>query len=199
MFTRISLTLTFLCCSATRGADAIRLNIKPGLWETAGTREMSGQPLVPPEAREEMAKMQEGLSKLPPEQRAKIEAMSKANASTIEAMTKAGASQAQTPAVGRICVKKEDLDKPIKLTDVGEGSCTRTMVASSSSKQEIRAICTTADGMKQTITLRVDVVNSENFKFSAQSPRLFAPTGTKARSSLSVADTFSFERKRIGT
>jgi len=103
MVTRISLAFAFLCRSAIWAADTVEpLNIKLGLWGTTRTLEMSGQPLMPPEAREAMAKM-------PPEQRAKA-----------EEMMKEYANMAAKPTVHRDCLKKEDLDRPlIKLEDIG--------------------------------------------------------------------------------
>jgi hypothetical protein len=149
MITRISLAFTLLCCPAIRAADTFQpLNIKPGLWETTRTTEMSGQLPMPPEAREAMAKM-------PPEQRARA-----------EEMMKEYAKRFAKPTVSRDCMKREDLDKPFKLDNL-EKSCTQTFLSSSSGKQEMRLQCTD-EGVKQNVSFRLDVMNSENFKISVQ-------------------------------
>ncbi|SPE28716.1 hypothetical protein SBA6_1110002 [Candidatus Sulfopaludibacter sp. SbA6] len=152
LITRISLAFALLSCSAIWAADTVQpLNIKPGLWETTRTMKTSGQLLMPLEAREAKARM-------PPEQRAKA-----------EEVMKEYANMAAKPTVHRDCLKKEDLDKPlIKLEDIGE-SCTRTILAASASKQEMRLQCT-ADGKAgaQNFSFRLDVIDSENFKSSMQ-------------------------------
>src|ERR1017187_8264968 len=149
MITRLLMALTLLCCSAIWAADTVQpLDIKPGLWETTRTTEMSGQLPMPPEAREAMAKM-------PPEQRAKA-----------EEMMKGYAKNAAKPVVSRDCMKKEDLDRPFKLDNI-EKSCTRTFLSASGGKQEMRLQCTD-EGVKQNVSFRLDVMNSENFKISIQ-------------------------------
>ena len=167
MITRISLAFALLYCSATWAADTVQsLNIKPGLWETTRTIEMSGQPFMPPEAREAMANMQAELAKMPLADRAKVEAMLKMNASKIGEATMGIASELQKPTVRRDCVKKEGLDKPFKFDDIAE-SCTRTFLSVTSSRQEMRVQCTNG-GMKQNVSFRLDVINSENVKISMQ-------------------------------
>ncbi|MBZ5621602.1 MAG: DUF3617 family protein [Acidobacteriia bacterium] len=63
-------------------------------------------------------------------------------------------------------MKKEDLDRPYKL-DAIEKSCTRSFLSASNRKQEMRLQCTD-EGVKQSVSFRRDVMNSENFKFSMQ-------------------------------
>ena len=125
MITRISIAFTFLCCSAIWAADIFQsLNLKPGLWETTRTTEMSGQ--LPREA----------MAKMPPEQRAKAEEMMKEYAKMFA-----------KPVVSRDCMKKEDFDRPFKLDNL-EKSCTKTVLSATSSKQEMRLQCTDG-GVKQ--------------------------------------------------
>jgi|HubBroStandDraft_4_1064222.scaffolds.fasta_scaffold37204_3 hypothetical protein len=142
MITRLSLAFTLLCCPAISAADIFQpLNLKPGLWETTRTTEMSGQ--LPPEA----------MAKMPPEQRAKAEEMMKEYAKMFA-----------KPVVSRDCMKKEDFDRPFKLDNL-EKSCTKTVLSATSSKQEMRLQCTDG-GVKQNVSFRLDVMNSESFKVS---------------------------------
>ncbi len=83
--------VAIVCFSLTLfAADKITpLNVKEGLWEITVTHSMSGMPAmpsIPPDA----------LAKMPPEQRARIEAMMKGGASTD---------------VHKDCITKEKLEK----------------------------------------------------------------------------------------
>lgn len=98
-------------------ADDIRpLNVKEGLWEVTVTHSMSGMPAapnIPPDA----------LAKMPPEQRARIEAMTKG-----------------TPDVRKECVTKEKLAKNAAFS-ANRGDCTRTVTNSTGSKLEMKVHC----------------------------------------------------------
>lgn len=124
-------------------ADKITpLNVKEGLWEVTVTHSMSGMPAMP-------AIPPETLAKMPPEQRARIEAMMKGGASTD---------------VRKDCVTKEKLDKQTAFSD-NRKECTRTVVNSTGSKLEIKLHCedkqTSGDG-----TLLVEALGSDNVKGS---------------------------------
>ena len=124
-------------------ADTITpLNVKEGLWEVTVTHSMTpmpGMPNIPPDV----------LAKMPPEQRARMEAMMKGRASTD---------------VRKDCVTKEKLEKRTAFSDNREG-CTRTVVNSSGSKLEIKLHCedkqTSSDG-----TLLVEAISSDNVRGS---------------------------------
>src|ERR1035441_6170576 len=88
--TRILLVVSFLAPLAGWAADPVPMDIKLGLWESTITTQMSGMPALPPEL----------LSKLTPEQRAKMEA----------AMGRGGASPKTTT---RHCVTKETLNQAL--------------------------------------------------------------------------------------
>ena len=122
------------------------LNVKPGLWETTMTNEMSGMPPMPAEA----------LARLTPEQRAKIEAAMKARA-----------AQGAKTTVHKNCITKEQLAKPLKFGDESEKNCKYTFVTSSGSKQEIHVECTQGT-MNSKGDVHVEAVNSENIKGSSQ-------------------------------
>ena len=121
------------------------LDVKLGQWESTMTMEMSGMPPIPPEV----------LERLPPEQRAKMEERLKGNA-----------SKGPRTTVHKSCLKKEDLNKALSFGNE-EKSCTRTIVTSNRSKQEIRMECA-AGGGKQSGTIRIEAINSENVKGSTQ-------------------------------
>lgn len=121
------------------------LNVKEGLWELTITHSMSGMPAVPnipPDA----------LAKMPPEQRARFEAMMKGTPSTD---------------VRKECVTKEKLEKHSAFS-ASRGDCTRTVVNSTGSKMEVKFHCedkqTSSDG-----TLLVEAIGSDNVKSTMHS------------------------------
>jgi len=93
-------------------------NVKEGLWEVTVSHSMSGMPAtpnIPPDA----------LAKVPPEQRARVEAMMKGGPSTD---------------VRKECVTKEKLEKHSAFSN-NRGDCTRTVVTSTASKLEVKFHC----------------------------------------------------------
>jgi hypothetical protein len=157
----IPLALALLCCVVIEAADTIQLaNVKPGLWETTGTSESTGEMPILPEVREAMAQMREAVAKMPPEQRAKMEALMNASGRTMK-----------TPQTGttvhKSCMKKEDLAKGLEIGDFAE-SCTRTLLSSSSTRLEMRFQCVLPNGLKQDGSIHIEVVNPENVKGSTQ-------------------------------
>jgi hypothetical protein len=144
--TNISLGLIVFAGSVLWAADTITpLDVKLGQWESTMTMETTGLPPIPPEV----------LDRLPPEQRAKMEERLKANA-----------SKGPKTTVHKNCLKKEDLDKALSFGNQ-EKACTRTIVTSNRSKQEIHMECAVGGG-KQTGTIRVEAINSENVKGSTE-------------------------------
>jgi len=111
------------------------LNVKEGLWEITTTRSMSGMPAMPPEA----------LAKLPPEQRARIEAAMNGG-----------------PDVRKECITKEKLEKHSAFSN-NRGNCTRTVVSSTGRKLEVKIHCeekqTSSDG-----TFVLEAVSSDSTK-----------------------------------
>jgi hypothetical protein len=124
-------------------ADPPTLDVKLGLWESQSTSQMSGSMPLPPDM----------LSKLTPEQRAKIEAAAKAR--------EAKGPQTQTTTT---CVTKETLAKGLNIGQDAPG-CKRTLVRGTSSVQEYRYDCDQA-GMKSSGDLRIEAMNPENVKGS---------------------------------
>jgi len=140
--TNFALALVLFSGSALWAADTITpLDVKLGQWESTMTMEMGGQLPIP----------QEMLDRLTPEQRAKMEERLKAS----------GAKGPRTT-THKSCMKKEDLDKAMSF-GADQKSCTRTIISSSRSKEEIHLECAIGGG-KQSGTIRVEAVNSENVK-----------------------------------
>jgi hypothetical protein len=141
MRTKLLLALIVFSGIALWGADKITpLNVKEGLWEMTVTHSMTGMPVapnIPPDA----------LAKMPPEQRARIEAMMKGGPTTD---------------VRKECITKEKLEKSSAFS-ANRGSCTRTLVNSTSSKLEVKFHCeekqSSSDG-----TLLVEAMGSDNVK-----------------------------------
>jgi len=101
----------------------------------------SGSPPIPAEL----------LAKMTPEQKAMLEARMKAGPKTT---------------ITKRCVTKEDLNKALNFGEV-KGSCQRTVVNASSSKQEFHFECNNA-GIKSSGTIRVEAADPEHVKVSSQ-------------------------------
>ncbi len=103
----------------SRAADTLTpLDAKVGLWDVTTVTERSGMPAIPAET----------LAKMPPEQRARIEAQFK-GMSTPQTTTK------------QYCFTKEDVAKGFGFNNNADKSCKQTIVTSSRSKQEIKWEC----------------------------------------------------------
>jgi hypothetical protein len=120
------------------------LNVKEGLWEMTVTHSMSGMPAmpdIPPDV----------LAKMPPEQRARMEAMMKGGPSTD---------------VRKECITKEKIEKHSAFSN-NRGDCTRTVVNSTGSKLEVKIHCeekqASTDG-----TLVLETVGSDHVKGTMQ-------------------------------
>ena len=148
-------------------ADTTPLDVKTGEWETTLTGETTGQLPIP----------QEMLDKMSPEQRARMESAMKAR----------GAQGAKTT-VRKSCVRKDQLDKPFA-DGTDQKSCTRTVVTSTRSKQEIRMDCDALGG-KQTGTLRLEATDSSNVKGTLQ---MTASAGAR-----SMNMNYNFSAKWLG-
>jgi hypothetical protein len=137
---KLLLGLTVLSALALWASDKITpLNVKEGLWEMTVTHSMTGMPAanIPPET----------LAKLPPEQRAHMEAMMKGAPST---------------SVRKECITKEKLEK-YSAFDANRGNCTRTVITSTAGKLEMKFHCeekqSSSDG-----TFLVEAMGSDSVK-----------------------------------
>jgi hypothetical protein len=138
--------LSMICLSAPvvfAGEHIQPLNIKTGLWEATTTTKTTGLPPIPPEV----------LQRMTPEQRSKFEESMKARAGEPQTRTK------------KHCVTQKELNKD----PFGENkeSCTRTVLASTGRKMEVRQVCMNK-GIKTETTIHVEALSSERVKGSGQ-------------------------------
>jgi len=167
MRTKLLFALIVFSPLALWAADAITpLNVKEGLWEVTVTHSMTGMPnmpVIPPDA----------LAKMPPDQRARVEAMMKGGPSTD---------------VRKECITKEKLERHSAFS-VNRGDCTRTVVNSTGTKLEVKVHCeekqTSTDG-----TLLLEAVSSDSVKGTMQ-----YVTNTNSRT---VNMNFTFSSKYLG-
>lgn len=138
-----------LLAGAASAADVTPLDVKTGEWEYTLTSQIQGLqaakqiPQIPPDQ----------LAKMPPEARARLEAL----------MKQLGG--APTTTTSKTCVKKEDL---AKLDPRGDDKrCKTTVISSSRSKQEIKFDCS-ASPTKEMGEMTMQALNSESVKFSFQ-------------------------------
>jgi Protein of unknown function (DUF3617) len=138
----LAVMVAVVFCSLTFWAadNMMSLNVKEGLWEVSVTHSMTGMPAaanIPPDA----------LAKLPPEQRARIEAMMKGTPTTD---------------VRKECITKEKLAKNAAFS-ANRGDCTRTVVSSTGRRLEVKFHCeekeSSSDG-----TFTMDAIGSDNVK-----------------------------------
>jgi hypothetical protein len=115
------------------------LNIKPGLWESTRTINRTGTLPIPAEM----------LSRLTPEQRARMEERMKANSAAHTSTT-----------TEKHCVTKEDLEKDrLKLAETKE--CTTTVLNSTSTTVNAKFVCD-QEGMQATGTLELVAADPEH-------------------------------------
>ncbi|HEU4618191.1 MAG TPA: DUF3617 domain-containing protein [Gammaproteobacteria bacterium] len=127
--------LVAACLIAPAALAADNLDVKTGLWELKTSSESTGLPALPPQI----------ASQLTPEQRAKLE-------ENVKKQLQAAQNRTQ-----KICVTKDDLGRPFASLDFKE--CTQTIVAQTSTSQEVKLACTgTPSGSG---TLRIAVKSAE--------------------------------------
>jgi len=115
--------------------------VKTGLWETTSTITRSGEMPIPAEF----------LAKMSPEQRAKLEALMKANS-----------AQTSKTRTYKTCETKEKLEKtPFMNTK----ECSLTVLSSTSSKADLRVSCQT-EGLKSNGDISVEALSTESVKGS---------------------------------
>ena len=121
-------------------AYADPLDVKPGLWETTTTTEMSGMPPI-------------DTSKMTQEQKARIESAMKKR-------------QAQGPRVHvrKSCVTKERLNRE-PFQEKEQESCTRTVISSSRTQWQAKLLCTKP---KRVGEFKVEAVSREHIKATVQ-------------------------------
>jgi hypothetical protein len=141
MRTNLLVAVILFCVAVLWAADNITpLNVKEGLWEMTVTHSMTGMPAmpnIPPDT----------LAKMPPDQRARVEAMMNGQPSTD---------------IRKECITKEKLEKHSAFS-ANRGECTRTVVSSTGSKLELKFHCeekqSSSDG-----TFLMEAIGSDNVK-----------------------------------
>ena len=141
----VGATAALFLLTAVWAADPF--DVKPGLWETSVTTDMPGMsgmpamPAIPPEV----------MAKMPPAQRAQMEAMIKSRGGTA------------APMVNRVCMTRSSVDEGgFGQTDK---SCKSKVVSSSASKQVLQIECV-QNGSTMTGEVTVERVDSEHVKGS---------------------------------
>ena len=125
---------------ATTSASAAPLNVRLGLWESTTTTESSGMPPI-------------DTSSVPPEQRARIEAMLKKR-------------QAQGPRtlVFKTCLTKEKLERDPFANSAQRGeSCSTHMISQSSTHWQGKTVCT-GNGRQREVTINYSALSRERVK-----------------------------------
>ena len=138
----IAVGLSGALCSVV---TAESLGVKPGLWEMIHISKVSGMPPIPPEA----------MSRMTPEQRARIE--------------KALAAQSGAPTIQTLqsCITKEKLERPFAPSARASRDCKHTVVTSSPQIQEIHMEC--SGRAKSRGDLRIEAITPERIKGEFQS------------------------------
>ncbi|MGA2562390.1 MAG: DUF3617 domain-containing protein [Steroidobacteraceae bacterium] len=106
-------------------ADAIKLNVKPGLWEFSSAGQASGMPPIPDEA----------LARLTPEQRQQF-----------QAAMQSSMGSASKPKLFKECITPEKVAQGFDLQESKDATCQRSVVSATSSEFQIHAVCTRAEG-----------------------------------------------------
>lgn len=132
-------------------ADLKPFDQKPGLWETTSTVETEGVPTMPKIPKET-------LDKMPPAQRAQVEAMLKSNGGS-------GAAGAPRTMTSKSCTTRESMAKSFGMPELKGVDCKRDVISSSSSKLQIHLTCTpTAGGPTSNSDVAMERLDAEHVK-----------------------------------
>jgi hypothetical protein len=113
---RLALTLAAVCAPLAAHAET-RLNIKPGLWETTLTIAMEGMPEMP----------EATLQKMPPQQRAQMEA---------------AMARLKQPRTEKSCITAEQIEKGPNFGEPDDPSCKRNISVNSRTEWGMTEVCT---------------------------------------------------------
>jgi uncharacterized protein DUF3617 len=146
MRTKLFCGAVFVAGISAWAADKLQpLNVKLGLWEMTATTKTSGEMPIPPEM----------LSRLSPEQRARMEAKMKAQQGDKEKTR-----------TFKSCLTKEKMEKASLFGD-DRKNCKQTILTSTSSKMVLKAECV-QEGTKSSGTIEFEAPNPENIKGAGQ-------------------------------
>jgi len=122
-------------------SQADKLDIRTGAWEVKVSTTSAGNP-IPADA----------LAKMPPEQRAKIEAMMGARAGKLNTRTL------------HSCVTPQDIDRGDMMGKKKEENCTRKITAQTARHFEFDEVCTAPEPRK--MHAKFDAPSAENYSAS---------------------------------
>ena len=145
MYRSLLVLVAFSAVTLFAADQPVRLNVKTGLWESSTTVTSSGQMPIPPEM----------LSRMSPEQRARMEERMKANS-----------GEHSTTYVDKHCLTPKELDEGFHLGGTPEGAkCTETVLSSSPTKARVKMSCT-MQGIRGTGIMAVEALSPESVKGS---------------------------------
>lgn len=142
--TTLAVAVTLAFGGAAVFAQHVPMNVKLGLWEMTVSNQMGGMPAMP----------QVDLSKVPPEQRARVEAMMKAGQGMMSGQ----------PMVTKQCITKEKLERQFYESprQAKDESCKQTILNSTATVQEVKVECTGQQKMDGTV--RFEATDNEHVK-----------------------------------
>ena len=158
-------TAAVLVLGAAAASAAEPLDVKIGLWETTATTQMAGLPNM---AGAQIPK--EALEKMPPEQRARVEAMMK---------NRVGGGM--SPMTTKVCLTRESLANAAAFNRQ-QNNCSTKVVSSSASRQQVHIECDQG-GMKLAGDFTIERVDAERTK--GQMVMKGAPQGQPFESKMS--------------
>ena len=174
---KILLASVMMCPVAVWAQEIKPIDIKPGLWENTTTSQISGltMPNMPQLTPDQLAKM-------PPDARARV-----------EAMTKGGAGAPQTT-TSKSCITREQLNKSIFSQQ--DRGCTTKLVSSTSSSQQVHVECTR--GNTQTAgDVNLERTDSEHVK-GDMLMKTSGDSSTKGSMGQNMTIKISFTNKFLG-
>jgi len=168
---KILFPIVFACPVAIWAQEIKPIDAKPGLWENTSTMEMSGaaMPNMPQISPEQLAQM-------PPEARARVEAMMKGNG---------GSPRTNT---AKVCITREQLSQP--LFNSGQRNCTYKLTGSAADSQQIHVECTTGN-TQMAGDLKLERVDSEHVKGNMVMKATGDSTSARPGASVNIKTTFS--------
>jgi len=122
-------------------AAGTTLDVSTGLWEVTSSGETTGVPPIPPEV----------LARLPPAQRAQV-----------EASIAAAIAQSSKPTKARTCITEKTLQRGLDFNQRELANCRRTVVNSSSSQLDVQMECTGDETMNG--TFHFEAINRQTIR-----------------------------------
>jgi hypothetical protein len=169
----ILLAIALLCPAATWAQEIRPFDARLGLWESTASTEIAGMPAMPA-----MQIPPETLAKMPPAQRAQVEAMMKGRG--------AGSPQVSTT---KFCLDRSSLNRALYSSNK---SCSTKLVSSTPSTQQVHLECTQGN-TKSIGDLNLERVDGEHMKGAA----VFKASGDASTGDRSVDIKVTFSNKWV--